>query len=504
MKIKSIFVAISTLLVSGGLIACGGGDSVTPVEHITFSHDYTDVAANSGSSVNIEFWHTNGKSVVDELEVAASDFAKIVKERDNVTVKVNFGYQGNYDDLKVKVNKSFSASTTPTITYTYPDHVADYLALQDSDKKDYVVNLEDLIDNSKLGFGKQAEYGDGAASDFVESFYNEGSSYVTKGIYSLPFMKSTEVMYYNESVLLQEAGVPKFHPEVTDSETLKDFLNGLDWDSFMTLAAQLKESLIASGDAPNMVAPVYYDSDANLFISQLYQSKVPYLSIKDGAGMIDFDNKDARNLVKQLRANYDDGLILTKGTNEDKYGSDYFKKVQSLFNIGSSGGAGYSSPQGGSFTTGVCTVPAKGTKAYVSQGPNITFLRNPGISEAENNLRIRYGWEFIKYLTSGETNAVLCCRGSEGYVPVRKSSYETDYYKATVSSDDSNIINQAMKVVVDDIKGRYLVTPNFKGSATARIQAGSIVSYVLGDRGDVDAAIDTAFKEAVRQVVLDM
>ena len=501
MKIKSIFVAISTLLVSGGLIACGGESSVTPVKHITFSHDYTDVAAPAGSNINIEFWHTNGKSVVDELEVAAADFAEIVKKRDNVNVNVNFTYQGNYDDLKNKVNKSFSGSTTPTITYTYPDHVADYLALQDFDEKDYVVNLEDLIDNAKFGFGKQVEYEDGPASDFVESFYQEGSSYVNEGIYSLPFMKSTEVMYYNETVLLKSNAVPKLHPEVNSSEKLQAYLNSLNWDEFMTLAAQLKENLT---DVPSLVAPVYYDSDANLFISQLYQSETPYLSIQNGAGIIDFDNDDAKQIVRDLRASYKDGLLLTKGTNEDKYGSDYFKKVQSLFNIGSSGGAGYSSPQGGAFTTGVCTVPAKGKKAYVSQGPNITFLRNPGISEAENDLRIRYGWEFIKYLTSAETNAILCCRGSEGYIPVRKSAYDTEYYKATVSSDDSNIINQAMKVVVEDIEGQYLVTPNFKGSATARVQAGSIVSYVLASSDDVETAISTAFKEAVRQVVLDM
>jgi hypothetical protein len=61
-----------------------------------------------------------------------------------------------------------------------------------------------------------------------------------------------------------------------------------------------------------------------------------------------------------------------------------------------------------------------------------------------------------------------------------------------------------MKVVVEDIEGQYLVTPNFKGSATARVQAGSIVSYVLASSDDVETAISTAFKEAVRQVVLDM
>ena len=161
--------------------------------------------------ITITFWHAMGQANQGYIQDIIDRFNVIYP---NVTV-IQAG-QGGYTDLRDKITKAISAGTEPNIAQTYPDHVAVYLQGR------AVLPLDKYMENTTHGF-TQADL-----DDFVPSFLAEGTIYDETGTYySLPFNKSTEVMFYNKTFFDQNSlTVPTTWAEVrTVSQQIKT-LNG--------------------------------------------------------------------------------------------------------------------------------------------------------------------------------------------------------------------------------------------------------------------------------------
>lgn len=477
------FLSVLTLL--GGLSSC--------------SRKIPEASASDGSSngpVTIEFWHTFGKEITDAIKEAADDFSALVKENEGVDVKINMSYQGGYDDILDKINKGFPTGNYPNLSVAYPDHVASYLKAEGKNYGKYVVDLSQYIDSEEYGFGKEGYLNDGSASDFVDVFYQEGQSYGRDGIYSLPLMKSSEVLFYNKNIV--EPYAMQYDANLKTSAQIEKYFSDISFDGLMDFCRFLKTKL------PDKV-PFIYDSDSNLFISKCYQNGIDFLSVdKDGNGQVLFNNANAKAMVKKLKGYVDDGLLETKGMTGE-YASNYFKNEECIFTVGSTGGSGYNVPTGEAFRVGVAPVPYDNNNPlYVTQGVTATILKN----NDPDGRKALYAYKFLKYVTGAEVNAELCINGSNGYSPVRKSSYKTDLYSdylASAADEETDIRPTVAKVVYEDINGKYFNTPCFSGSAKARDAVGGILTQVfISKDDDVDALIDTKFKEAENTAKLAM
>ena len=459
--------------------------------------------ANSGSKgLKIKFWHTFGQTVVDGLKSKIADFKKLVKENDGVDVEIEMKYQGGYDDIAKLISDGFSVKNTPTIAVAYPDNVADYIEVGKSAGVDFVVNLDQFIKSSEVGFGKESWLGDKyGEEDFIEDFFKEGSAYTLDGTYSLPFLKSTEIMFYNMDLLVEV--MKDYKPEFASSKTkIKEYMARISWTDFMDLCAQIKANMKKYSNM--LEVPMWYDSDANYIITKMFQNDVPYTSIDSaGKGKIDFaKGSDAFDKVVDLlddaRSNYADGLFTTKGI-KNTYGSDFFTNEKCIFSIGSSGGSGYNFPQADAFELGVCRVPASNNKPiYVSQGPTLAMFNDRGLDKDVNEKAQRYAWKFMKYITNGQVNAEICVNGSEGYVPVRHSAYETSFFQDFMAEGEKYA--QCYKVVVEDVnsEGGYLVSKAFKGSASLRDECGSMLTAALtaANKDAIPALVERAINNA--------
>lgn len=472
LKFNTLILTLPLLL--GGMVGCGNPGSTSD---------------STSEKVEIVFWHTFNQSVVDVLKTKIETFKQLIKEHDGIDVTIKLDQAGSYDDIKTKISNGFAVDNYPTLAVAYPDHVANYLYDGSASNKQYVVNLDDFINDSEIGFGKETWLGDVyGADDFVYDFYREGSQYAVEGTYSLPFMKSTEIMYYNLT-LLKEA-LQYYKPEIADSETkIVEYIEQISWEEFMNLCANIKEN---SSKINNLLEyPAYYDSDANLFITKMYQEGIPYASIKDEKGNIDFETGEAftktETLLKELRQAHQDNLITTKGI-VNKYGSDYFTNEKTIFSIGSSGGAGYNFPDAEAFELGICKVPASNnTPLYVTQGPTLTMFNNFVLSPEQNQRTLECTWKFLKYITNGVVNAELCVNGSEGYVPVRYSAYETETF--VYFMEEGEDYAKCYDVVLNDINqgnGGYLVSPTFRGSAELRENCGTMLTACLNAKSETE------------------
>ena len=485
LKVKAFLITLPLLLTS--LVGCttpsnGGGNNKS-------SNNTVD-----NGPVTIKFWHTFGQTVVDGLKSKINDFKKLVKENDGVDVDVDLKYQGGYDDIAKLIADGYSVSNSPTIAVAYPDNVSDYLDIGKSAGSEFVVNLDKFISSKEVGFGKEKWLGDEYdEEDFVEDFYAEGSQYSVKGTYSLPFLKSTEIMFYNVDLLIEV--MKGFKPDLNNSETqIKDYMSKISWEEFISLCSYVKDH---KSEISNMLeVPMWYDSDANYIITKMFQNNVPYSSIdSNGKGKIDFESGEAFNgvvdLLDEARQNFANGLFTTKGI-KNTYGSDYFTNEKCLFSIGSSGGSGYNFPQADAFKLGVCRVPAANNNPmYVCQGPTLTMFNDRGLSQEQNDRIQLYAWKFIKYITNGKVNAEICVNGSEGYVPVRYSAYETKFFQDFMEEGERYAM--CYKVVVNDVnsKARYLISAAFKGSAALRNECGTMLT----------AALNAANKDAIPALV---
>ena len=503
---KSFKFALGVLPLLGLLASCGPTAAATSSEKSGSSEPASSVVSPNTSgalpvptadNVVIEFWATGSQGMNTQLQAMAEKFSTAIKQNTGKTVTVKISTEGGYDDIANKINKGIAVGSVPTMAVAYPDTVANILASEPTPGA-YVYNLDDYMDDANVGFTKQSYLGDTSKAtkkDIVPSFLEEGSSYIREGTYSLSFMKSSEVMFYNRNYL--QSAYKFYKPSITTIGKAEEDLKSLSWDEFMDLCKVVNEH--KSEIVSSLELPLWYDSDSNLFISQLYQRGIGYTSIdKDGKGVIDFEDglnrTNAEAVVSNLVDAHNKNLITTKGV-VNKYGSDYFKSSKVLFSVGSSGGTGYNMPEDANpEDIGVCAVPAANDNPlYVSQGPTLTFLKNKSVNDEVNDARMYYGWQFAKYLTNPDNNVTLCVRGSQGYLPIRYSAYTTPTYIDYL--EESEIYGASAKVLINEIQGNYYNAPCFPGSAQLRDQVGGIITQCLSGTKTVTEAFDVAIAQ---------
>ncbi len=453
MKMKKLLVLGLTTATAFALTGCGDDDELNfddfeGPEYGDAFKDPNDIVAE------IDFWHTMGASNKLLLDGMVTEFNKIYPN-----IKINHSAQGDYDDLKDKISTAIVADTQPNLAFCYPDHVAAYLSQQ------VVVDLGQYIWSETDAYAIDET----EQADFVEAYWNEGKVYNKLGtMFSFPYAKSTEVMFYNKTLMDQNNwDVPQ------------------TWDQVWALSEQIKATY------PDKM-PFSYDSESNMVITLLEQYGLPYTS-NDFNDRYTFNTTEAIELFKKIQTNYNKGYFYTSALNEDNYGSTDFTAGNLLMTVGSSGGASYNEPPKDgngdyAFEYGVATIPQKDVneRKVIQQGPSLVILEG---TEDENLA----SWLFIKHITNTTNSAIYAA--STGYSPVRNSSVETDIFKNALKA--GTIQANVLEVAVNQ-NDAYFTSPAFNGSSEARAQMGKIMEKICLSGTDVAAAFQAAYDELTK------
>lgn len=462
-KLAAVFLLATLVLVSA---FCGGG------KEEAVKNDGFVVPENGydGSPVTITFYHTMGTNLSDVLNLYIQEFNKLYP---NITV--NATQVGGYDDVRDQISTEITVGNQPNIAYCYPDHVALY------NLAGAVTTLDSLID-SKV----EVTHADGTKeilgltedqkNDFIEGYYNEGRQYGDGKMYTLPWSKSTEVLYYNKTFFDQHGlKVPT------------------TWDEMEEVCAQIKAI------DPESI-PLGYDSEGNWFITMTEQYGSPYTSATEPHYL--FNNDTNKAFVKKFREWYQKGYLTTQ-TLYGAYTSALFvaeSGTRSYMSIGSSAGASHQRPTADSngnypFEVGITTIPQvnPANPKVISQGPSVCIFNK------SNPQEVIASWLFVKYFTTSvEFQAEFSM--ASGYVPVLKSVASNPQYKEFVAKADGGkyITSLSAKVCLEQEKA-YYTSPAFNGSSTARSQVQTLLATCLSsqDNGNVDKMIDTAFQTAL-------
>ena len=425
-----------------------------------------------GSEVTITFYHTMGSNLSDVLNLYIEEFNKLYPN-----IHIQHEQVGSYDDVRDQIGTELSTHSEPNIAYCYPDHVAMY------NLTGAVATLDNLID-SKLsvtradGTTEILGLTDEQKNDFIEAYYNEGRQFSDGLMYTMPFSKSTEVLYYNKTFFeANNLTLPK------------------TWDELKDLCAKIKQI------DPDSI-PLGYDSEGNWFITMCEQYGSPYTSAKGDNYL--FNNEKNREFVKEFRDWYQNGYITTQ-TLLGSYTSSLFTSTngtRSYMSIGSSAGATHQRPAADTegnypFEVGIVTIPQVNADKpkVISQGPSVCIFKK------DNPQEVLASWLFIKYLTTNVSFQAEFSMAS-GYVPVLKSVAENpEYAKFIANADGGKYISALSAKVCLEQESAYYTSPAFNGSSKARSQVGTLLTKCLtiDKDADVDAEIKKAFEDAIAE-----
>ena len=490
-KVLAILLLVTMLLGIGLMSGCNGNNATEVLKK-----DFViPEGGYDGSAVTITFYHTMGQNLRDVLD----KFIPLFNER-YPNIKVVHEQVGGYEDVRDQIKTELTVGNQPNIAYCYPDHVALYNVAR------AVVTLDDLIASeitvkrnydsqeiaeimadpnlsadekeSKIAAGTTEILGLTAEqqADFIEGYYNEGKEFGDGKMYTMPFSKSTEVLYYNKTFFDANGLTPP-----------------TTWDEMEEVCKKIKEI------DPTSI-PLGYDSESNWFITMCEQLGSDYTSASGDHYL--FNNDTNKQFVKRFREWYQKEYVTTQEI-YGAYTSGLFTATtgqRSYMSIGSSAGAKHQRPAADAsgnyaFEVGITTIPQvdASNPKVISQGPSLCILKDANPQE------VLASWLFVEFLTTN-VNFQAAFADASGYVPVLKSVAEHPTYAAKMAQADGfgNITYLSAKVCMAQANA-YYTSPAFNGSAKARDEVGSLIQAAfIGDASaGLDALIDKVFQDAI-------
>ena len=450
---RAVALLLSLMLVTVLLSGCHGGRSqgeFAVPEYVDLTKEY-----------NISFWakNDNNQTQAEIYKQAIKNFEELYPNI-HVTMKTYMDYPSLYRDVITNI----STDTTPNVCITYPDHIATYMQ-----GDNIVVKLDELMHDPHYGLGGSEVRFDGPTqNEIVGKFLEECR--IAGGQYALPFMRSTEALYVNKTVL--EAAGFTLPEKVT-----WDFI----WEASEAALAKNADGTFKANGQTTLI-PFIYKSTDNMMISMLRQKDIDYT---DTGGHVLMFNDDTAALLKVISEHGKSRAFSTFSISS--YPGNYLNANQCIFAVDSTAGATWMGKDAPNldihsedvrdFEIVVTEIPQFDTEnpKMISQGPSLCLFNKSDRGE------VVASWIFLQYLLTNEVQ--IAYSQTEGYIPVTTKAHESAEYQDYLAAEgtDTNLHYsvkiQAAKLLLRNIENSF-VTPVFAGSASVREAAGELIENV--------------------------
>ncbi len=439
---KKLAASCAVLFGLSAMVACSNGNEGKQEQ------ENNDLVTSIESPVEIEFWHAMSGPNEVAVNQLVEDFNATVGQEKGITVKPI--YQGAYNDLKSKVTAAIRSKNAPAISQAYPDWVAEYL------QSEAVVELDSYIFDEEVGI-KDFE-------DIAEAYRKENSQYEGGKFYSLPFNKSTEVLYYNKTFFEEN--------NLTVPTT---------WEEMEQVSKQITE---LTGK------PAFgFDSAENAFITLVKQFGGEYTTSN---GEVLFGESDAAvEMLEMIKRNTDAGYWRLPG--EDKYMSGPFVSGLVQMYVGSTSGASHVingiAESENPFEWSAAPIPqqSEDSKAVIQQGTNVVIMKQGSTTDEQ----VYAAYEFAKFL--GTYDANLYWTMNTGYLPIRQTVVDSEEYQNYIV-ESGDMTKQAGPAQSDYYFYDFVFTNDDFTSYNVRTQAGVAVENVVLNNMEPTKAVEEALK----------
>lgn len=421
MNFKKILALMLVLVLALAACTPKDGDSKEPAQNSGQEQESKEEGQDDGQKeltedTKIVFWHAMNGKQEEALKKLTDDFMA-----QNKNIKVELQNQVGYKELQQKITStSASPKDLPTMTQAYPDWMFNPI------KDGLVYELTD--------FTKRLE----GYEDILEGF-RKGTEIDGK-VYSMPFNKSTEVLWYNEDIF-NELGlqVP------TNYDELKE----------------VSKKIYQAKDIPGLG----FDSLSNYYTTFITAEGQVY--DKD----FDVTSDASKKAVNYYLDGVKEGYFRIAGT--DKYMSGPLGEQKVAMYIGSNAGETYVLEGAkGKFIAKAAPAP---TPVTIQQGTDIFVFNN-----ADDNQKLA-AEKFIEFITGKEQQ--IEWGKATGYIPARKSAIEDENYKNSGS---------LIAPILEDATKNLYTNPVMGGANQAYLEAATMMEEVLTqpETADVDSILE--------------
>ena len=430
---KAVKSFVSVLLGAALITGCSSGNTPT-------SSGQTGAAsgAPAGGKTELTFFYpvAVGGPLTKIVDGMAEEFNK---ENPEITVKPV--YTGSYQDTTTKIQAAVQGKTPPDVAVMLSTELYTMLDM------DAIIPLDDFI--AKDG-------GNEFVSDFYPAFM--ANSQVDGKTYSIPFQRSTIVLYYNKEAFKEVGLDPEKPPQ--------------NWDELVEYAAKLKKDGRWGVEIPT-----------SGFASWMFQS----FALQNGKNLMSEDGKkayfDTPENVEALQLWVDlakKHKVMPEGVIEWATVPSDFLEGKTAMMYHTTGNL-TNVKNNAKFDFGVAFLPAK--KEYASPTGGGNFYMFKGTDEAKQEA----AWKFITFMTQPERAAQWSM--DTGYVATRKSAYETDRMKKYVEEF------KAATVARDQLEYAHAELSTHNNGRVTKALNDSLQSAITG-QSDPAAALKKAQEEA--------
>ena len=385
----------------------------------------------------LQVWYAVSGTSGDKFVAMSKAF-----DEGNDLVDLELSYSGGSADTATKVSAALLTNTQPDVALMYAG------PLYTGGRNDYA--MENLIKR------------EGYAMDDIFPGMLDYCTYMGQGICAVPFGISTQVMYYNKT-LLEKAGMDMTNPPKTWQEfydLCADLLTKVGGDDFTAFdvsdapwlfKSMLKQNgceIVVQGE-DGKIKPVYNDAAA-LEVTDFWYSLVTSGIMAAG----EHDNAENRFLSGNCAfiAATSNRISRWRGATEFELGAiemPYFKE-QSL-----------------------------------ALGGNVMVILT------DDPQKVEAAWEYVSYLTTAENNADFAL--STGYLPIRKSELNNPDIQKALSE------NALYSIAFKQLDYTFAYT-HFEQMGTMDSLIRNMLNKLEKNRGTSQALLDKAVKDLQSEI----
>ena len=435
---RKLALGLASVIAAGSLAGCSGGGSTGKAAVGGGAAETTEAASADPADyevtepITITWWHALEEQYTDTVEQIVNDFNN---SQDLITVEAE--YVGSYSDVnEALVAANAAGSGLPAITVANTPYVAEYGANG---------LTEDLTPYIEATGYDVDDFGDGMIA---------ASQYDGKQV-SLPFLISTQIMFYNKD-LVDELGI-------TLPTTWEEM------DTFM------QEGTAKAADGSTERYATIIPGWDQWYFETFYLNQGVNI-INDDQVTTDLNSDKAVEIAAKLKEWCDNGYTYWTGTADDASSNmrNNFISGKALSVIHTTSLYDTYVDQC-DFEVGMAWLPGAETKNQEIGG--CVLLIPAKNDQATKNA----AWQFMQYLCSQDVN--MTWAEGTGYMPTRKSVLETEAGQAFLEQ------KPAFQAVFDNLD---LINPRIQHPAwnqLTTIWKNSMAELII-EGGDVQEAMD--------------